>query len=264
MESATLTPPVRSRTGAPHLSYSRIQRYLHCPEQYRLYYVKGLRPRSPSASLAFGQIVHQALAHLFQERGDPVQRFRESWEGAREAALTYAQRDSWEKMAEAGERLLEKFVTEELPKLGRVESAEKEFRLDITSLEAPLIGFMDLVAEVEGVRTVVDFKTSGSKYGEHEAAMSDQLTAYQLAEPEVEQSALCVLVRTKTPKIEWHITTRSPEQIQEYLAKADVVASEIHDGRFFKRPGMWCSFCDYLPVCTGNAQKAEETLVQIF
>ena len=46
----------------PHLSHSRISRYLHCPEQYRLYYLEGLRPRVPSASLVFGQVVHQALS----------------------------------------------------------------------------------------------------------------------------------------------------------------------------------------------------------
>jgi hypothetical protein len=34
----------------------------------------------------------------------------------------------------------------------------------------------------------------------------DQLTAYKLAEPQVEQSALCVLVKTKEPQM-----TCSPE-----------------------------------------------------
>src|SRR5207249_8485446 len=43
---------------------------------------------------------------------------------------------------------------------------------------------------VTGVQTcalpisVIDFKTAGSDYEEHEAALSDQLTAYALAEPE--------------------------------------------------------------------------------
>jgi hypothetical protein len=35
--------------GVPHLSHSRISRYLLCPEQYRLYYVENLRPRHYSA-----------------------------------------------------------------------------------------------------------------------------------------------------------------------------------------------------------------------
>ena len=34
---------------APHLSHSRINRYLTCPEQYRLYYVEKLRPKPKPA-----------------------------------------------------------------------------------------------------------------------------------------------------------------------------------------------------------------------
>jgi hypothetical protein len=33
--------------------------------------------------------------------------------------------------------------------------------------------------------------------------------------------------------------------------------------RFYKRPGKWCLYCDYLPVCTGDQKKVKETLVQI-
>ncbi len=55
----------------------------------------------------------------------------------------------------------------------------------------PFVGFIDLIGELDGKRTVVDFKTSASSYEEHEALLSDQLTAYQLAEPEVEQVARC-------------------------------------------------------------------------
>jgi hypothetical protein len=53
------------------------------------------------------------------------------------------------------------------------------------------MGVIDLVATLHRKSTVVDFKTSGSAYGNHEAILSDQLSAYQLAEPEAEQ-AECV------------------------------------------------------------------------
>jgi PD-(D/E)XK nuclease superfamily protein len=88
-------------------------------------------------------------------------------------------------------------------------------------------------------------------------------SAYQLAEPDAEQAALWVLVKTKEPKIEWHPTQRSPEQSVEYLAKAEYVAGEIQNEHFYKRPGKWCSYCDYLPMCMGDHKKADETLTQI-
>ena len=75
----------------PHLSYSRINRYLHCPEQYRLYYVENLRLRAPSASRVFGQIVHQALAYFFQNQGDAIALFQKAWGEAKHVSLTYSQ-----------------------------------------------------------------------------------------------------------------------------------------------------------------------------
>ena len=247
----------------PHLSHSRIQRYLHCPEQYRLYYVENLRPRVPSANLVFGKTLHGALAHLFQGGEDPVESFRKFWQAARENELNYSRRDTWEKLNETGQALLRKFVAEDLPRLGNVRAVERPFELAITGLELPLVGVVDLVAGLDGLHTVVDFKTAASAYGDHEATLSDQLTAYRLAEPEVEQLALCVLVKTRTPRIDWHVARRGAEQVQEYLAKVRLVAREIADGRFYKRPGTWCAWCDFLPVCMGDRKRVRETLIQI-
>jgi len=44
------------------------------------------------------------------------------------------------------------------------------------------------------------------------------------------------LVKTKEPKIEWHVAGRSGEDLTEFLVKADVVAHDIAAGRFYKRP----------------------------
>src|SRR5436189_2504860 len=102
----------------------------------------------------------------------------------------------------------------------------RPFRLRITSLDLPFVGVIDLVADLDGKRTVVDFKTANATYQEHEAILSDQLTAYQLAEPEAEQTALCVLVKTKEPKIEWHLAARSGGDLSELLAKAEYIGHE--------------------------------------
>ena len=247
----------------PYLSYSRINRYLHCPEQYRLYYVENLRLRFLAASLVFGQIVHRALAGLFQRKEDPIRTFLALWEPVKDAGLGYGQKESWEKFQASGQALLEKFLREELPRIGNVAAAEKSFELRITSLDLPFVGVIDLIADVDGKRTVVDFKTANAAYQEHEAILSDQLTAYQLAEPEVEQTALCVLVKTKEAKIEWRLATRSGDDLTEFLVKVDLIAHDIAAGRFYKRPGKWCAWCDYLLVCAKDTKRVEETLVKI-
>jgi CRISPR/Cas system-associated exonuclease Cas4 (RecB family) len=249
--------------ATPHLSYSRIQRYLTCPEQYRLYYVEGLRARVESASLAFGAVVHLALAELFRHGLDPVTTFKQEWQALREVELRYSRKETWESLSQKGERLLQKFCCEHVQKIGKVISVEKVFELGLSNLDLPFIGIIDLIAEKEGKRTLVEFKTAVADFEDYEIALLDQLTAYQLAEPDVEQVAVCVFVKSKEPRIEWHITQRTPDQAIEYLEKTELIAEQIGRGNFYKRPGKWCRQCDFLPVCVGDKKKAEQSLVRI-
>ena len=247
----------------PHLSHSRINRYLTCPEQYRFYYIENLRLKFSSASLVFGQVVHRALADLFNNKSDPIDSFLRTWSELKEVKLTYGKKQTWEKLQANGQGLLQKFVKEEYCRINQVKAVEKKFELNISGLELPFIGIIDLIADVDRKNTVADFKTAASDYDEHEAPLSDQLTAYKLARPEAEQVAFWVLIKTKEPKIEWHPSTRSPEEMMVYISKVGCLAREIKAGNFYKRPGKHCSWCDYLPICLGDAKKAQETLIQV-
>ena len=191
-------------SSVPHLSHSQANRYLTCPEQYRLYYLERLRPKREAASLVFGKIIHEALAKLVQEGTDPVATFQDAWDCTDEMDLRFAFREKPETLRERGTILLQKFVAEELPKIGTVHGSEQSFKLSITNLDLPFVGIVDLVADLDSKRTVIDFKTASAAYQEHEVMLSDQLTAYQLAEPTAERSALLVLVKTKEPRIDWY------------------------------------------------------------
>src|SRR5690349_11342023 len=92
--------------ATPHLSYSRINRYLTCPEQYRLYYVEKLRPKVEAAGLVFGALIHVALADLFRSGVDPIDTFERTWESLKEVALRYNKRESWEDLKQKGKNLL--------------------------------------------------------------------------------------------------------------------------------------------------------------
>lgn len=136
--------------GFPYLSFTRMDKYLHCPEQYRLYYLENLRPRIPSASLAFGQTIHQALAYLFSMGGDPVEFFGKVWGEAKGIDLRFGARESWERLSDTGTALLEEFLLEELPRLTEIQASEKKFELSLTNLEVPFIGVIDLSPRVTG------------------------------------------------------------------------------------------------------------------
>jgi RecB family exonuclease len=251
------------REPTPHLSYSRINRYLTCPEQYRLYYLENLRPRIESAGLLFGALIHVSLAELFRSGTDPALTFRREWLNLKNIALHYKNRDSWGSFMGKGERLLQKFLREELPKIQKVLGIEKKFKLVITSLPLPFIGIVDLIGLVDRQTTIVDFKTATSAYEDHEVALSDQLTAYWLADPQAQRVALCVLVKTKDPRIEWHFAERDAGRLAEYLTKVRIVSEDIAAGKFYKRPGKHCGYCDFLPVCLGDKKKTQETLLKI-
>jgi radical SAM protein with 4Fe4S-binding SPASM domain len=70
-------------------------------------------------------------------------------------------------------------------------------------------------------------------------------------------------VKTKEPRIEWHVTNRKPEQLLQYLEKVQYVGEQIKKSRFYLRPSKWCKQCDFLPVCLGDKKKAQETLVKV-
>lgn len=247
----------------PYLSYSRIQRYLTCPEQYRLHYVEKLRSRYESASLVFGSIVHRALAALFRDGEDPVEVFGKEWRGVAELDLRYSSRDSWDRLDAIGRRLLEKFLRDERPRIQEVLAVEEPFRLGLTNLSEPFLGVLDLVARLNGSRTLIEFKTASADYEPHEIALWDQLTAYALVRSDVERLAICVLIKTKEPRISWHFAERGSEQLGEWLDKAAAVSTHINEQVFYKRPGRWCRQCEFLPVCLGDKKKVSEMLVQI-
>jgi len=223
-------------SALPYLSYSRVNRYLLCPEQYRLYYVEGMRPAVPPASLEFGSAVHRSLAAHFTAGKDPVAVFTAYWANFQEAGLRYSYRETWDSLNERGQRLLAKFVEEELPRIRNVEACEKPFELMVSNMDTPLVGVIDLVAEVDGERCVVDFKTAAQKYQDYEVALSDQLTAYHLAVPSVSDFALCVLVKTKEPRIDWYRAERNGEDLVAFLAKSRYVGQAIHAGPSTRGP----------------------------
>src|SRR6185503_6636022 len=156
------------KVKTPHLSHSRVSKYLHCPEQYRLYYVENLRARSPASSLVFGQVIHTALAGLFGKGEDPVAAFETQWAEAKDWDLTYKDREAWEKLHDTGRRLLDRFVSDATDRLSNIRAVEEPFRLQVTGLDELFVGVIDLVAALNGVATLIDFKTSAGSYEPHE------------------------------------------------------------------------------------------------
>ena len=89
--------------ATPHLSYSRLQKYLTCPEQYRLYYIEKLRAMVENASLVFGSVMHLALAEYFRRQIDPARTFLQDWDALKDVQLRFSQKESWQKLRDIGQ-----------------------------------------------------------------------------------------------------------------------------------------------------------------
>jgi hypothetical protein len=207
--------------------------------------------------------MHLALAGYFRHKHDAVAVFDREWQALREFELRYSKKETWEFLHATGAALLEGFCREHAQKITRVLAVEEPFGLTLSNLHLPFVGIIDLVAEMEGKLTLIDWKTAGSDFEKYEVELLDQLTAYQLARPEVEQAAVCVLLKQKKPRIVWHLTRREPPHVMEYLRKAEAIADQVARGVFYKRFGRWCRQCEFLPLCLGDQAKAEETLVKM-
>src|SRR5713226_6383998 len=111
--------------ATPHLSYSRLQKYLTCPEQYRLHYIERFRPKVESASLVFGSVMHSALAEFFRHGNDPGTVFLGEWDLLKSVSLRFSRKESWQRLRDIGQGLLDKFIQGEVQKITRVFSVEQ-------------------------------------------------------------------------------------------------------------------------------------------
>src|SRR5437879_5689297 len=91
-----------------HYSYTQLATYLQCPLKYKYHYLEGWEEREDKASLLFGRVFERAVESQFLVE-DSVQFFTEQWGSLKDASLEYSNGDSWEKMLEQGQQLLDQF-----------------------------------------------------------------------------------------------------------------------------------------------------------
>ncbi|SDL87181.1 RecB family exonuclease [Halarsenatibacter silvermanii] len=263
-------------------SHSQINRYETCGQQYEYYYINRLRPFTRSANLSFGSAIHETLADMILDKDEGKLKdagyygnhFSKKWEKENEAELEFGRYDNFEKLKNTGQALIEMFYEEELGRIVKVHDVERKMKYKIAGVD--FIGYADLVADVanhkgEIVTALIDFKTSGRRYGDEKVLLSDQLTNYMIAAEkvfnlpgggEVEAAAFCVLLKQKTPKINWHF--REGFDRESYEKKVENITADIITGKFFKKPGMHCSWCDFKSVCIGVKDPADELYTELY
>jgi hypothetical protein len=234
-------------------SHTQISNYIGCPRRYRFRYFDGWEELANRASLAFGRVFEQALTAHFHGKY-ATEWFLQLWGQYREANLQYGIGESWEKLADEGQQLLEQFLTENRVQIASPEDLQVKYQRRIGPRD-DFVAYLDAVGELDGVRCIIDWKTSGACYPASPpglVALDQQLVSYSWA-TRIPEVALVVFVRKKKPEIQYLRATVSEAQRLDYGRSVEAAVAAIRQAHFEPRSGIRfpnnnCLSCGYITL----------------
>lgn len=249
-----------------HLSFSQLNTYMSCPLKYWYQYVLGIKPSTTPASLAFGGAIHRALAWHLQSQleGDPMPEsevlayFEADWFESVEREHVLFSRHDGDSLLVLGKGMLLAYLESPAPQAMQLVGIEEPFTLTIDPELPPVVGTLDALYVSVSAPTaalVVDFKTSAASMPESRVAQDLQLTCYSLAlsamgYPVAEQTVgFTVLTKTKTPKVQQLMATRTAAQQGQFVKTAKQIYGAILADLFYPRRDLQCAGCPYAELC---------------
>jgi putative RecB family exonuclease len=247
-----------------YISPSRLSCWLCCPLKWKCRYLDNLRTPT-TTSLILGKAVHAGLEVYYRHRqlgltlsaDDVAQRMSQSWaQIVDEEKMSFASTDAEQAARRQAAGLVQAYLAQ-VPKDERPQAVEVAVEAPLVdpdsgeSLGIPLVCVMDLVLCSDAGPAIVDFKTTSRSSEPLEVVHEVQLSSYAYLFRQVEQRQeagleIRSLVKTKTPKIEFH---RYPARTDAHFRRLFSVIREylnsLECGRFNYRPGFGCSMCDF-------------------
>jgi hypothetical protein len=257
----------------PHFSKSSLNRYIACPFSYFLQYRLKFRPIRQDMNLVVGSATHHLIASHYQARkkGEII-----SADAAQEAFWSrYSKKESptdeERRLADAESRRYAGLFLAEVS----IDPMEIEmgFSVPIVNLDngdalpVPLVGFIDLLDQFDGIPRPLEIKTRARKADVWNVRMSLEMTAYAYwvkyttmiyADKDIPVGYLNI-IKTKTPTIQEQTDTRNTKDFLDFYRTAEAVWKNIGDERFYRNPGPHCNWCDFLPICRRDRDVVEQT-----
>ncbi len=256
-------------------SYSAIDTYLRCPQQYKFQEIDRIRaPKSREA--IFGSLVHDTLEYMFSRTplyptlDEIVAYFREHWP-AREVFLAESKNDPLKRpwtedeaklFFEEGVRMLKKFYESNAPWNYLVVDLESRFEVALrdekTGETHILAGIIDRIDKLpDGKYEIIDYKT-GKRMPSQDMLNRDlQLSLYSLGlqnrwphlKPEDIKLSLYFLKHDE--KLTAHPAPDATEKIKKHVLKTiNEIQEKIKSGKPFEpMPSILCNWCGYRPMC---------------
>jgi hypothetical protein len=249
-------------------SYTQIAHYLRCPRSYRYRYLDGWREKDSRAGLLFGRCFEKALEAYFRGDDSAAALHRE-WGAFREAPLSLKKGETWDRMLHQGVHLLENFARD-----NRIQIAQsvRDLQIKLTK-ELPnrneFVSFIDAIGQLDGIRCVMDWKTTGSRYADEPEgllSLDPQLICYSWMTG-ISEVALVAFVRKQQPEIQYLRTSISEEQRAEFdrvvgttIAQIESAQFPFHSGIRFPQNG--CMSCAHLGLCLNDQRLIDSSLIR--
>jgi len=255
-----------------HLSFSQLNMYCRCGEQYRRrYMLKEIIP--PGSAAILGSSFHISGKKNYTQKKDtkkdlPVEQVQDIFASdfdVRSKNVLWTPEESQEGvkkvrgvLKDEGIGLVGVYHKEVAPQVQPV-MVEEKINVEFEGFDYDLLAILDLVGTDEIIR---DSKTMGKSPNKNLADISFQLTTYSMAyrakTGKLEKGLqLDCAVRNKVPKIVQLPTQRTQEDIDRLLERIGRMADGIGKGVFMPaEQGAWiCSkkWCGYWDTCKVRA-----------
>ena len=270
----------------PHLSKSQMDRYLACPRSHHFNSTMKINPLRTPVNLLVGSATHHGIAahYLARMNGEVANPSASS-----RCSIAEAVDEIWqEEISKTGTEASPEMLAARSASYNYIElflnnvciepiAVETRFEIPIVNpdngdtLPCTLVGIVDLVDQPGKCPRPIEIKTRAAKAPDYLPGLSLELTCYaywvwQNAWHDVfSGESDCVpvgyihIIKTKTSYIQKQEGVRGPHDFIDLYNTAKHVYESIEEGRIHKNPGMHCTWCDYLPICTRDHDLIKET-----
>lgn len=241
-------------------SYSALTTAYKCNQLYKYLFIDKLDPKKPkSGDMAFGTAIHLGVEAILTQGVDSVGLFDLYWNIEKTRGNRYG-RYTWENLREQGHVFLTRFERLHAKKFVVM---EMEQRLYGSLSDIKIEGTPDFIGDYQGKKTIVDFKTSGTRYSKSKGRTSEQLFLYaELARQNygflAEQILYVVFIKGTNPSIQFVSERVTETKINLVKANVALQAQELTtkiDTSKFTRNYANCIYgetkCDFFEVCHG-------------
>ena len=259
-----------------HWSFSALNQFLNiCSLQFAFDRIYKLEKTFTPVSLSFGSAFHRTLEwmHLVRKdggvptEGEARDRFRDLWarQVQEDNLIRFDDEITESTCSVQGADLVAAFMKASDPE-EEVITVNEAFAVPLIDaqgnvLEKPLVGELDCRVSKNGVTTIVDWKTSARRWPKDQADKSLQPTAYLYAHRQLHNADVSmrfdVVVKNKTPVVEYHHTTRTQDQFHRMVEMVKMAERVIQAEHFLPNEGsFYCSGCPHQAACKGWHRQA--------